>query len=152
MGQASWWKPALIHTGTQGRRRPVLCAAMVQAADLCMNQFIFFLILLAIPLEVLLYLCFLFGRQQAVRPVPPAELQKALSLGPAKAQLHSSVTVLLEFIVPHLSRATNVTVLNQCSSQPHCNQAPTSSMPTDKSVGVNCRQPYKQSPVECLCG
>lgn len=79
----------VTQTANTHRVHKRLCAVCSsgEQADLCMNQLILFLVLLAIPLEVLLYLCFLLGCEQAVRPVPPAELQEALSLGPAQQQL-----------------------------------------------------------------
>ena len=51
-----------------------------QLADLCVNKFIFFLVLLAVPLEVLHNVRLLVGSQQGVGPVPPAELKEALPL------------------------------------------------------------------------
>ena len=51
--------------------------------DLSVDEFIFFLVLLAIPLEVLDNLGFLLTRQEGVGPGPPTELKEALSLGPA---------------------------------------------------------------------
>lgn len=67
--------------------KPLVSHEVVQPADLRVNKLILFLVFLAISLEVLLYLRFLLSCQQAVRPMPPAELQKPLSLGPAGAEL-----------------------------------------------------------------
>lgn len=57
-------------------------------ADLCVNEFILFLVLFAISLEVLDYLGILFIAEKGVRSMPPAELQKALPFGPAHMQGH----------------------------------------------------------------
>ena len=69
--------------------------ASVVSADLCMYELILFLILLAIPLELLGYLCLLVCCQQCVRPGPPAELQKPLPLGP------TSFTVTVKQAITH---------------------------------------------------
>ncbi len=48
-----------------------------------MDEFILFLVLLAIPLEVLHNLRFLVSCQEGVRSMPPTELKKPFPLRPA---------------------------------------------------------------------
>ena len=53
---------------------------MLICTDLCMDELILFLILLAIPLEVLHNLGFLVSCQEGVRSMPPAELKEPFPL------------------------------------------------------------------------
>ncbi len=52
----------------------------VSVANLRVNELIFFLVLLAIPLEVLHNLRFLVSCEEGVRSMPPAELEEPFPL------------------------------------------------------------------------